>query len=133
MSSIRSANTKPELALREALRSAGATGYRLHLRSLAGRPDIAYTRWKVAVFVDGAFWHGHPDHFNPERASDYWRSKIAGNKDRDRRADQALVAAGWHVLRCWDFDVKGDVDAVCCRVLDALARAGWRPRPVATP
>ncbi len=63
MAAIRSKDTKPELAMRAALRRAGATGYRLHRRDIPGRPDAAFIRWKVAVFVDGAFWHGHPDHW----------------------------------------------------------------------
>ncbi len=61
MAAIRSKNTKPELALRKALREVGATGYRLHRKDVPGRPDLAFIRWKVAVFVDGVFfWHGHP-------------------------------------------------------------------------
>jgi DNA mismatch endonuclease (patch repair protein) len=94
MAAIRSTNTGPERALRAALRERGATGYRIHLRSLPGRPDVAFTRWKVAVFVDGAFWHGHPDHFNPATATEYWRDKIKRTQERDRQADEALGAPG---------------------------------------
>jgi DNA mismatch endonuclease (patch repair protein) len=127
MAAIRSSNTKPELALRRALRLTGATGYRLHMKTLAGRPDLAYTRWKVAVFMDGAFWHGHPEHFNPSTASEYWRAKIARNRQRDAEANEALTAAGWTVVRCWDFEVKDDVAQVRDRVLTALRSAGWQP------
>jgi DNA mismatch endonuclease, patch repair protein len=85
MAAIRSKNTKPELALRIALRRAGATGYRLHRRDLPGRPDVAFMRWKVAVFVDGVFWHGHPDFWDPDTASsDYWRTKISRNIPSER-------------------------------------------------
>ena len=126
MAGIRSKNTKPELALRNALRNVGATGYRLHRRDLPGRPDVAFTRWKVAVFVDGVFWHGHPDHWHPERASsDYWRLKIARNIDRDQAADAALLAAGWTVVRVWDQEVKADLDGCVRRVLAALSVNGW--------
>jgi len=132
MAAIRSKNTRPELAVRVGLRAAGATGYRLHLKAVPGRPDVAFTRWKVAVFVDGAFWHGHPDHFDPARASPYWRDKIARNRERDRAADAALHGAGWTVVRCWDFEVKESPEAVVDRVLLALGAAGWTPKPRVT-
>ncbi|MGC4886366.1 hypothetical protein [Micromonospora sp. DT227] len=104
---------------------AGATGYRLHVKELPGKPDIAFTRWKVAIFVDGAFWHGHPQHFRAETASEYWRTKIANTQRRDQLATAALVAAGWTVLRFWDFDVKDDIGCLASLVVDALKRAGW--------
>jgi DNA mismatch endonuclease (patch repair protein) len=126
MAAIRSTNTKPELALRAALRLAGATGYRIHLRTLLGKPDVAFTRWRVAVFVDGAFWHGHPDHFNPATASQYWRDKIARTQERDRQADQSLRDAGWRVVHFWDFELNEEPDMQIKKVLDALTEAGWR-------
>jgi len=130
MSAIRSSNTKPELALRAALRQRGLAGYRLHVRDLPGMPDVAYTRWRVAVFVDGAFWHGHPDHFNPETANDYWRTKIARTQARDEAATRTLEAAGWQVLRAWDLEVRTAIDEVCERIEQALHAAG---HPTAVP
>ncbi|WP_083207452.1 hypothetical protein [Gordonia sp. UCD-TK1] len=92
-----------------------------------GRPDIAFTRWRVAVFVDGVFWHGHPEHWNPETASsDYWRQKIARNVQRDRQVDAELARNGWEVVRIWDLDVRDDLDASVNRVLSALRSAGKR-------
>src|SRR5437762_2599575 len=90
MAAIRSKNTKPERLVREELCRRGLTGYRVHSR-LPGRPDIAFTRWRVAVFTDGAFWHGHPDHSRPN-ATEYWRAKIARTQERDRLADANLCA-----------------------------------------
>jgi DNA mismatch endonuclease (patch repair protein) len=127
MAAIRAKNTRPELALRAALRAAGATGYRLHLKTLPGRPDVAFSRWKVAVFVDGAFWHGHPDHFDPERAKPYWREKIARTQERDRVADAALSQHGWTVIRFWDFELANEPERVIHQVLEALRQAGWQP------
>jgi DNA mismatch endonuclease (patch repair protein) len=128
MAGIRSKDTKPELALRMGLRLAGAAGYRLHRKDIPGRPDVAFIRWKVAVFVDGVFWHGHPDHWDQAKASsDYWRTKIARNIERDRAADAALEAMGWTVVRMWDQDVKSDLDGCVRRVTGALARNGWEP------
>ena len=125
MAAIRSKNTKPELALRALLREAGATGYRIHARDIPGKPDVAFTRWQVAVFVDGAFWHGHPDHFNPARATDYWREKMARNQQRDRAADAALESTGWRVLRFWDFDLSAEPTVCLDAVLAALRTKGW--------
>lgn len=124
MAAIRSKDTTPELAMRAALREAGAVGYRLHRRDLPGKPDIAFIRWKVAVFVDGAYWHGHPDHIRPN-ASAYWIRKIARNQARDTAANAALTEAGWTVVRVWDTDVQEDISACRALVLDALRAAGW--------
>jgi DNA mismatch endonuclease, patch repair protein len=129
MAAIRSKDTKPELALRAALRQAGATGYRLYRKDIPGRPDLTFIRWKVAVFVDGVFWHGHPDHWNPDKASsDYWRKKIAANIRRDRAADAELGQRGWTVVRMWDKEVKADPNGCVQRVVAAIAARGWRPR-----
>lgn len=128
MSRIRGKNTQPELALRSALRAAGILGYRLHVQSLPGKPDIAWSRWKVAVFVDGVFWHGHPEHWDPEKASDYWRQKIARNRERDSRVDAELAALGWTVLRFWDVDIKKDLPSCVSAVSSALEARGRVPR-----
>jgi DNA mismatch endonuclease (patch repair protein) len=126
MAEIRAKDTKPELALRRALHAAGIRGWRCHARGIAGKPDLAFTRWKVAVFVDGAFWHGHPDHFSFGRGG-YWDAKIARTQERDRIANETLRMAGWTVLRFWDFEVNEDIERCARAVLDALESAG---RPV---
>lgn len=125
MAAIRSKDTKPELLLRATLRRRGVVGYRTHVRSLPGTPDVAFTRWKLACFCDGAFWHGHPDHFRPERASEYWQQKILKTQARDAAADSRLQEADWRVLRFWDFAVLGDPDLVVDQVVEHLRRAGW--------
>ena len=126
MAAIRSKNTKPELALRRALHARGVRGWRCHVRNLPGKPDLAFTRWKVAVFVDGAFWHGHPDHFTFGRGG-YWDQKIARTQNRDQLADQALDAAGWTVLRFWDFEVNSNAAACAERVAAAVAASHADP------
>jgi DNA mismatch endonuclease, patch repair protein len=122
MAAIRSKDTRPERVLRSALRSRGLAGYRCHLRLLPGKPDIAFTRWRVAVFIDGAFWHGHPDHFTFGRLGGYWDEKILKTQRRDRVQAAALEAAGYEVLRFWDFEVvasPGD----CAAVVQAAIQA----------
>ena len=92
-------------------------------RALPGKPDLAFTRRRVAVFVDGCFWHGHPDYFTPGKSGAYWDAKIARTQERDRVANQALASAGCTVLRLWDFEVEQDIDGCVGRVVEALDRA----------
>jgi DNA mismatch endonuclease (patch repair protein) len=116
MSRIRSSATKPELALRRAL---WAMGVRYRLKSkLPGKPDIIFTRPRLAVFVDGCFWHGCPIHgTRPKSNSEYWNPKIERNQLRDAEVREKLEALGWRVLRFWDHDLKQDLDAVVRQVL----------------
>lgn len=123
MARIQSRDTSPELALRRGLHAAGLRGWRCHVKHLPGKPDLAFTRWKVAVFVDGCFWHGHPDFFTPGKSGAYWDAKIARTKERDARANAALAALGWRVLRVWDFEVESDLEECVERVSAALAEA----------
>jgi DNA mismatch endonuclease (patch repair protein) len=75
---------------------------------------------KIAVFVDGAFWHGHPSRHRPGRSGTYWDQKIAGNVARDRRIDRELETAGWTVLRIWDFEIAKNLSGACKRVTETL-------------
>jgi len=109
MAAIRRRDTKPELALRRALHGRGYR-YRKDLRlDLDGgarvRPDIVFTARRVAVFVDGCFWHCCPDHGSQPAANTwYWEPKLRRNVERDRVADAALARAGWTVLRLWEHE-----------------------------
>jgi DNA mismatch endonuclease (patch repair protein) len=123
MARIRSRDTKPELLLRRALWKDGVRGWRCHAGGLPGKPDLAFTRWKVAVFVDGCFWHGHPDFFTPGKSGAYWDAKIERTRARDRLANEALAKAGWQVLRFWDFEVEQDIDGCLKQVGSALHSA----------
>ena len=106
MKANRRTNTKPELALRSALHAMGyryRKDLRLDLPQRRVRPDIAFTSRKVAVFVDGCFWHACPDHGSqPKNNEWYWSPKLQKNVERDRAADQALTDAGWTVVRLWE-------------------------------
>jgi DNA mismatch endonuclease (patch repair protein) len=123
MARIRSKDTKPELLLRRALWASGVRGWRCDWKAPGGRIDIAFTRWRVAVFVDGSFWHGHPSKWQPGRWEGYWDEKIKRNMARDRRQDDALRAAGWRAVRLWDFEVEQDPAAAAGRVEEALEAA----------
>jgi DNA mismatch endonuclease (patch repair protein) len=124
MAHIRAKNTGPELALRRALAATGLRGWRCHVAALPGKPDIAFTRWKLAVFVDGRFWHGHPDFFTFGKSGTYWDAKIRRTQERDRLANDSLRSDGWTVLRMWDFEVEDDLRTCVDRVVQALAAAG---------
>lgn len=108
MAAIRRTDTKPEVALRSALHSAGyrfRKDYPLRLAGRLVRPDIAFTRAKVAVFVDGCFWHCCPLHGRqPTSNTGYWSPKLQGNVDRDRLQTELLEANGWRVVRVWSHE-----------------------------
>lgn len=122
MSAVRGRDTGPELQLRRALWALGVRGWRCHRKSLPGKPDLAFGPSRLAVFVDGAFWHGHPDKYWPGRSGPYWDAKIARNIERDRTVDGELEAMGWRVLRLWDFEVTRDAHAAAETVRNALFR-----------
>jgi DNA mismatch endonuclease (patch repair protein) len=105
MAKIRRRDTTPELRLRSALWKAGIRGWRCDVARLPGRPDLAFTKLRVAIFVDGLLWHGHPSKY-PAGLSDPWRAKIERNVDRDRSATASLEALGWQVVRLWDLDIR---------------------------
>ena len=115
MSRIRSTNTKPEVTLRKRLFAKGMR-FRTRLK-LTGKPDIAFTRARLAVFIDGCFWHGCPQHgTSPRSNSDYWSAKLRRNRERDRAVDAALVADGWAVVRYWEHEIKDEIERVADEV-----------------
>jgi DNA mismatch endonuclease (patch repair protein) len=119
MSRVRTKDTAPELALRKALHAAGLRGWRCHPRGVTGRPDLAWIGRRIAVFIDGAFWHGHPDYYWGQSGK-FWDEKIARNRSRDERVNQELSDSGWTVLRMWDFEVERDLIACVKRVRASL-------------
>lgn len=108
MQANKSKNTKPELLVRRALREAGLSGYRLHWKKCAGRPDICYPGRKIAIFVNGCFWHRCP-HCNlhePKSNVEFWQAKFARNRARDARNYASLIEEGWTVLVVWECALK---------------------------
>lgn len=120
MSHIRAKDTKPEIILRKALWHQGLR-YRKNYKKLPGIPDIAITRYRIAIFVDGDFWHakGHEQYPGEQIKSNkvYWQKKLKRNVEHDRDVNDELTELGWLVLRFGESDIKKDlkgcVDAIC--------------------
>ena len=107
MALIRSKDTKPELIVRMVAHRLGYR-YRLHRKDLPGKPDLVFPGRRAIIFVHGCFWHGHNCKRGsrvPKTRTEYWRVKIAGNADRDRKAVAALEADGWRVLTIWECEL----------------------------
>src|SRR4051812_27573968 len=107
MSRIRSKDTTPEMTIRRLAHARGLR-FRKHAKQMPGCPDLVFSRSKVAVFVDGDFWHGWRFSVWSEGLSPYWRLKIEGNRRRDKRNFCALRRRGWTVIRLWEHTVKKD-------------------------
>jgi DNA mismatch endonuclease, patch repair protein len=108
MRAVKSRDTGPERAVRKILQTI-APGYRLHRADLPGRPDIAYGRRKLAIFVHGCFWHGHDCARGarmPKANADYWQAKIARNRARDEKTMAAYEAMNWRSLAVYECELK---------------------------
>lgn len=131
MSAQLSQNTKVEVRLRSLLHARGLR-YRVHQRPLSSLrrvADVVFTRARVAVFVDGCFWHSCPEHGSwPKRNARFWREKIEGNVRRDRETDKSLVEAGWLPVRVWEHeDVEDAAERVVALVQSRAGSVGLQP------
>ena len=111
MAAIRGRNTRPEVAVRRAVHAAGFR-FRLHRRDILGHPDLAFPRYRIAVFVNGCFWHGHSCKFGhiPKSNMAYWEAKIGRNITRDAQNVSLLRQSGWEVMTIWECAVAEDCD-----------------------
>jgi len=139
MSAIKSKNTEPEMLMRKALWAKGLR-YRVNFAKLPGKPDIVFTRSKVAVFCDGDFWHGHNwvlrgiPSLEEELAqySEYWRNKILENIRRDKEENEKLATDGWFVIRLWESEIRTNT-VKCEEIVERAVRERLdRRRRVAT-
>jgi DNA mismatch endonuclease, patch repair protein len=122
MSANKAKNTKPELILRRALWKEKIKGYRTHPKKVTGKPDIAFIGKKVAIFVNGCFWHRCP-HCNlslPKSNIDFWENKFRKNRERDDLKSQTLVLDNWKVLVVWECQIKNNITAIVKQISDLI-------------
>lgn len=120
-------NTTAEVSLRKALRAVGLRGYRLHSEEVPGTPDVVFSAQRLAVFVDGCFWHGCPKCYRePHSNKEYWTMKVQRNKDRDAKVRAACKAKGWRVVRVWEHEIVKAPERVVARVMKAFLRASCK-------
>lgn len=120
MSMIRGKNTGPEIKLRKMLWSEGIRGYRIHYK-LPGKPDIVFTKKKIAIFIDGCFWHKCPICFQePETRKEFWMKKIQSNVERDKKVNEQLKNEGWDVIRIWEHEIRKEPNHVRERIISKL-------------
>lgn len=121
MARIHGKNTGPERVLAQALKKTRLR-FERHAADLPGKPDFVFRRCKLVVFVDGSFWHGWRFPLWEGKLTDFWRTKIATNRSRDRRNFSALRRAGWKVVRIWEHQIEANVEKCIARVLAAARR-----------
>jgi len=111
MSANKAKDTKPELLLRKALFHNGLSGYRIHWKKVPGRPDIAYPGKRIAIFVNGCYWHRCPncEPSFPKTNVEFWENKFQKNMERDERKKRELEEAGWKIFVFWECKIKEDV------------------------
>ncbi|RZJ51684.1 MAG: very short patch repair endonuclease [Flavobacterium sp.] len=116
-----SKNTKPEILFRKMLRLSGLSGYRINWKKAAGRPDIAYPSKKIAIFINGCFWHRckkcNPK--TPKNNYEYWQSKFIKNVRRDIENESKLLSSGWKVYTIWECELKQDLTSILNDIKDA--------------
>ncbi len=130
MAAIKNKNSKAEILIRKALFARGFR-YRIHYAKLFGRPDIVFVGARLAIFVDGDFWHGNAwrlrglssfeDQFRFNSHPEFWEAKIRHNMEHDREVTEHLTSLGWRVLRLWESDILHDVTA-CLSLIEAALR-----------
>ena len=127
MSRIRSKDTSPEVSVRSYLFKRGFR-FRKNVKTLPGKPDIAITKFRIAVFVDGDFWHARGHEQNPGEQigtnQPFWRKKLKRNVERDKEINEKLLELGWIVLRFWESDIKKNLNQCVEEILSYL------PKPV---
>jgi len=121
MSRIKGKDTGLEIRVRSELHKRGFR-FRKHLKELPGKPDVVFTRAKVAVFIDGDFWHGYKFSTWEHKVSDFWKTKISKTRERDVKNQQRLRDMGWTVIRLWQHELERDFEGCIEKVTAALKK-----------
>jgi DNA mismatch endonuclease (patch repair protein) len=120
MSRIRGSDTNPEIILRKALWNEGFR-YTKKNKDIPGKPDLAFRKKRLVVFIDGCFWHRCPQHFKqPANNAEFWQKKIQSNIERDEKVNRMLQTEGWKVIRIWEHDVRSNFDKTKQMIIKAL-------------
>ncbi len=122
MSRIKGKDTRLEIRVRSELHKRGFR-FRKHLKELPGKPDIVFTKDKVAVFIDGDFWHGYEFPTWENKVSDFWKRKISKTRERDAKNHSCLREMGWTVVRLWQHDLERDFENSIKRIVSTLRTA----------
>lgn len=126
MSRNKAKGTKPEVLLRKALWSNNLKGYRLNYKKIPGRPDIAYVYKKIAIFVNGCYWHRCPrcNYPLPKHNTEFWKNKFERNKERDIRKNKELNAIGWQTITIWECEIKNNINTIITKIYQVLNTFG---------
>jgi DNA mismatch endonuclease, patch repair protein len=126
MSQIENKDTKPEKNIRKLLFSKGICGYRTNVK-ITGKPDICFTKYKIAIFIDGCYWHKCLKCFKePQTNKQFWVNKINNNVERDAKINEALSKEGWTVLRFWEHEIKNNIDKCIIDIIKQLKKRGYK-------
>lgn len=122
MSANRGKDTGPEVLLRKALWAKGVRGYRVHLKGLPGKPDIVFSRSKLAIFVNGCFWHRCPNcnPSIPKSHTTFWNDKFERNIERDARVIRKMHDMGWRTIVVWECSIRSDIYKVVKMIEDEI-------------
>ena len=126
MSKNKSKNTKPELVLRKEMWRNGVRGYRLHWKKAPGKPDIAFPGKKIAIFVNGCFWHRcpHCQPHLPKSNVDFWKNKFEKNVERDKKKREQLAQIGWETITIWECQIRDQLDDQIDRIKQVVSGQG---------
>lgn len=126
MSQIKYKDTKPEINLRKLLFSKNIRGYRTNAK-ITGRPDICFTKYKIAIFIDGCYWHKCLKCYKePQTNKQFWINKINNNVERDKKTNEILSNEGWTVIRFWEHEIKNNIDKCIRDIIKQLKRRGYK-------
>ena len=119
MSRVRNRDTNLEAIIRSGLHARGLR-FQKHVKGLPGTPDIVFSKVKVAVFIDGDFWHGYRFPAWEHKLKDFWREKISKNRKRDQKNFRKLRKMGWRVIRIWQHEIKADSESCIVKIISAV-------------